>query len=189
MKMRGVAALGLCMVLAGCASTGRPPAGDGAAAVEHGYDDKVREAVAYLKYPAAAIEDNFGKPWRMVNVGGIGFYGYEDYGFYFDNIVFYYENGFKVPIDGNPARVLAIDCLDEDGLQGIVKGKSGVGDVVAAFGDPDEIRNVAGGDEIANPFAGRYYLYRVDEGCLAFRLEGDSVQSIMAIDGGAPLFR
>jgi len=189
MKMRGIAVLALCALAAGCASTGKLPPAGGEPAVSRKYDDAVLEKAAYLGRSASAIRDDFGEPWRMVNVGGIGFYGYESCGFYFDDIVFYYENGFKVPIEGDRARVLAIDFLDAKGLQGIVRGSSGIADLVAALGRPDEMRNVAEGGEIANPFAGRYHLYAVGDGFLAFREEAGIVASILLVDGGSPFFK
>ncbi len=189
MKMKGIVVLALSVLAAGCASMGKPAPSGEEPSVSRKYDEAVLETAAFLKSPASAIEDNFGEPWRMVNVGGIGFYGYERYGFYFDDIVFYYENGFKIPVEGDRARVLAIDCLDDKGFQGIVRGSSRVADLVAALGRPDEIRKVAAGGEIANPFAGRYHLYAVDEGFLAFREEGGLVASILLVDGGTPFFK
>lgn len=193
MKMTRTAALALCAALAagalaaGCASAGRAP--ESVPALERAYSEATLEAAALLGRSPLEIEDDLGPAWRMVNVGGVGFYGYAKYGVYFDDIVFVYENGFKLPIEGNPARVIAVDCLSEAGLEGLVRDTSTVGEVLAALGKPDETREIAGGDEIANPFAGRYQLYRVEGGFLAFRVEGDIVRSIMLIDGSSPAFR
>jgi len=165
------------LIVAGCAVLGPRPR----------YDDEVKNTVAFLGRSVPEIVQRLGEPARTMNIEGIGYLGYERYGFFFDDAVVYYKGGAAVRAEAGKARVVVVDCRGAAGLMGIRRESSGRAEVVAALGRPDREIRVDAGEEIFNPFAGDYLLYEVDDDYLGFRMEGGKVASLVAIGGGFDL--
>ncbi len=164
--------LGLGAALAGCSSL-RP---------EPSYVPLLRERAALLGRSAAEVEASLGAPDRLLNVEGIGFYGYRDCGVYFDDIVFVYDKGGKRKIEGGKARAIVLDLLSPEGLMGIRRGKTKAEELSGILGTPSRVAAIGQGGEVFLPFAGTYHIYPLEGDFLAFRVEGGLVRSILLVD-------
>ena len=161
----------LCLALSACVSLSRAPA----------YSEKVLACYDLSKCRVSDIERRLGEPKRMLNVEGLGYYGYDEYGFFFDNVVFFYGKGGKERIKDNPAKTLVVDYTGKSGLMGIVKKQSSVQDVESILGKPKRKKEIKASEGIYAPFAGMYYLYTLKDGLFGVRFESDKVESLMVI--------
>ncbi len=127
------------------------------------------------------VESEAGKPERKMNIEGLGYYGYREYGVFFDNIVSYYVDGGAKDVPGNRARVIAIDYLDTKGILGLHKGTSTRSEVLKILGRPSRSKRIESNKDILSIFVGSYDIYDLAESKLALSFAGERVDKILLV--------